>query len=66
MKALDSKLYPESHRKPLKELSRMTDLDFYFQNKHSSCSLENPLEQESPDLEQGAQCEGNWSNSGKK
>ena len=34
-KVLKSKLYPENHRKPLKELGCMTGLDFCFQSKSS-------------------------------
>ena len=37
-----------------------------IQSKLSSCNLENQLKQKCPDLEQEAQYEGNWSNSGKK
>lgn len=49
-----------------RKLSRMTGVGFYFQNERSSCSLENNLEQECPDSEQRARCEGSRSNSGKK
>ena len=67
LKSSHSRLLPQSSKVCSLYLCLFCCLMYrVIQSKFSSCNLENRLKQKCPDLEQEAQCEGNWSNSGKK